>query len=201
MSTNKDDKKLTDMFEDDHKPNGGRKNGADEGKSVPKSKSENLSSKYHKLKKQFEEMQQELEDLKAKMLRNAADFENYKKRSEKEFLNVIANANAELIADILPIVDDLERFQKSTTKDKEAQDVDSLLRGIELIHKNLMKAMEKRGVKAIESVGHEFDPEKHDALMQVESDEHEPGLVVEEHLKGYEMNGRVLRHAQVLVSK
>lgn len=149
-------------------------------------------------KKQYEELKVEFEKLKDQLLRKAAEFENYKKRTEKEFLQLMKNANAELLTEILPIVDDFERCLQSTEKNK---DFNVLLEGIQLIYKNLMKVLEKHGVQAVESVGKEFDPEKHEALMQVESKEHPPGTVVEEHLKGYIMNDRILRHAKVIVSK
>lgn len=162
-----------------------------------KSKEQNFSTRYEELKKQFEELQREHQDLKDRLLRTAAEFDNFKKRSEREYVNLIANANAELISDLLPVVDDLERFQQST----EGAQVENLRKAVELIYRNMMKVLSQYGVKPIESVGQPFDPEKHEALMQVESGEHPSGMVVEEHIKGYEMNERVLRHAKVIVSK
>ncbi|MFQ5707251.1 MAG: nucleotide exchange factor GrpE [bacterium] len=179
--------------------NGGGQTQEDDGKlTKPKRKSASQSPQYKTLKKKLEKLQQEYENVRDQLLRTVADFDNYKKRTEKEFLNIVANANAELITELLPVVDDFERFQNSA---KDAVDKDSLLQGVDLIHKNLMKVMEKRGVKAIPAVGQPFDPEKHDALMQVESDQQPSGTIVEEHLKGYEMNDRILRHSQVIVSK
>ena len=72
---------------------------------------------------------------------------------------------------------------------------------MELIYKNFTKVLENQGVEPIEAVGQEFDPEKHEALLQIESQDHPSGTVVEEHARGYVINGRVLRHSQVLVSK
>ncbi|MFQ5864693.1 MAG: nucleotide exchange factor GrpE [bacterium] len=156
------------------------------------------SSKYKNLKKQLEKAQTECNELRDQLLRKAAEFDNYRKRTEKEFSQFIANCNAELITELLPIVDDLERSIQSTGNSDEYEE---LCKGIELIYKNLMKILEKRGVKPIEAVGQSFDPEKHDALLQVDSNDHPSGTIVEEHLKGYMMNDRVLRHSQVLVSK
>lgn len=156
------------------------------------------SSKYKNLKKQLEKAQTECNELRDQLLRKAAEFDNYRKRTEKQFSQFIANCNAELITELLPIVDDLERSIQSTGNSDEYEE---LCKGIELIYKNLMKILEKRGVKPIEAVGQSFDPEKHDALLQVDSNDHPSGTIVEEHLKGYMMNDRVLRHSQVLVSK
>lgn len=156
------------------------------------------SSKYKNLKSQLEKAQAECSELKDQLLRKAAEFENYKKRTEKDYAQFIVNANAELITELLPIVDDLERSLQSTNN---SDDYESLHKGVELIYKNLMKLLERKGVKPIEAVGESFDPEKHDALLQVDSNDHPSGTVVEEHLKGYIMNDRVLRHSQVIVSK
>jgi molecular chaperone GrpE len=158
------------------------------------------SSKYKSLKAELEKAQAEREELKDQLLRKAAEFDNYRKRSEKEYAQLVANANAELITELLPVVDDLERSLQSCKESKD-KDYESLQKGVELIYKNLMKALEKHGVKPIEALGQSFDPEKHDALLQVDSSDYPPGTVIEEHLKGYMMNGRVLRHSQVLVSK
>lgn len=154
--------------------------------------------KLNKLKKKLQESDNEINSLKDQLLRKAAEFENYKKRRETEYIQLLRNANAELITEILPVLDDLERSIKAS---KETQDFQGLFKGVELIYKNLVKILENRGVKPIEAIGHAFDPERHDALMQVENEEHPSGVVVEEHLKGYVMNDRVLRHSQVLVSK
>lgn len=166
-------------------------------KSV-KQKKPSSSSKYKNLKMQLEKSRGECNELKDQLLRKAAEFDNYKKRIEKEFSQLIINANAELITELLPIVDDLERSIQSI---QETDNCESLQKGLALIYKNLMKVLEKREVKPIEAVGQIFDPEKHEALMQVDSNDHPTGTVVEEHLKGYVMNERVLRHSQVLVSK
>ncbi len=150
------------------------------------------------LKEKNEKLEQEQATLREQFLRKAAEFENYKKRRESEFIQLISNANAELIARLLPVLDDLERCLKS---DQNSKDFDTLFQGVELIYKKLYKILEDQGLKPIEATGQPLDPEKHAALLQVESKEHPPGTVVEEHVRGYMMNDRVLRHSQVLVSK
>ncbi|MBI5464615.1 MAG: nucleotide exchange factor GrpE [Ignavibacteriales bacterium] len=143
------------------------------------------------------EVEQQLAQYKDMLLRKAAEFENYKRRSEQEASNIVKFANESLIEDILPIVDDLERSLKHG---KEKPDFDALYKGIELIYQKLLKMLEQRGVKPLETLGTEFSVELHDALMQLPTSDVPPHTVVEEVEKGYKMHERVLRHAKVIVS-
>jgi len=163
-----------------------------------KSKKTSSTTKIKELRQKIEELEKERDRLKDQLLRKAAEFENYKKRRENEFLQLVATSNAELITQLLPVLDDYERSLKAA---ESSRDFDAFYEGIALIYKNLLSVLEKHGVRPIESVGKPFDPELHEALMQVESNDHGSGVVVEEHRKGYRMHDRVLRHAQVIVSK
>lgn len=167
-------------------------------KAAPAKSKNAVKKKLEQLEKQYAALENEKDELQERLLRKAAEFDNYKKRTENEFSQLIINANAELIRDLLPIFDDLER---SVAAHQQGVDSENLKQGVELIYKNFLKVLEKYNVKPIEAVGQEFDPEKHDALMQIESEKYPSGTVVDEHLKGYMMNDRVLRHSQVLVSK
>ncbi|MFQ5675689.1 MAG: nucleotide exchange factor GrpE, partial [bacterium] len=142
-----------------------------------KAKATSKTSTESKLNKRIQALETEKNDLKEQLLRKAAEFDNYKKRTESEFSRLVKGANADLITELLPVLDDLERsltsFENENVKNSE-----DFHRGVSLIFKNLSKVLEKRGVKAIEAIGQEFDPEKHDALMQVESKEHPPNTVV-----------------------
>jgi len=166
-------------------------------------KAHSSKNKYEKKIKELEEkiktLEAENQNLKEQNLRRIAEFENMKRRKEKEFLQILQNANEELILELLPVVDDFERFLNHAND--ENQNVESLKQGVELIYKKMMQILEKQGLKPIESVGNEFDAEKHQALIQVDSDKHPSGQIVDEHLKGYTLNGKVIRHAQVLVAK
>ena len=108
------------------------------------------------------------------------------------------SANSELIAELLPILDDLERSINSRTGQT---DFDSFYEGIKLIYPKFMKILERHGLEAIESIGKEFDPNVHEALMTVESNGKQSNIIVDEHLKGYKINDRVIRHPQVIVTK
>lgn len=140
---------------------------------------------------------EENDKVKDQLLRTMAEFDNYKRRTDKEFIDNIQSASKEVIEDILPVIDDFNRSLQHADPKKG----DALLEGINLVYKNLMNVLTKRGLTEIEAVGEEFNPDEHDALMQVDSKEFDSGFVVEEHSKGYKLNDKVIRHAQVLVAK
>lgn len=157
-----------------------------------------LKQKMEEYEANHTKMQTENEKLKDQLLRKMAEFDNYKRRTEKEFIDNIQSASRELIEELLPVLDDFER----SVQHAESEGVKSpLLEGVQLVYKNLMKTLTKRGLSVIDAVGQEFNPDEHDALVQVDSDKYESGYVVDEHLKGYRLNDKVIRHAQVLVSK
>jgi molecular chaperone GrpE len=151
-----------------------------------------------KLKDEVIQLKSKNEELHDKFTRLVAEFDNYKKRTDKDYLSLIRNANEKLITDILPVVDDLERFLAHLD---EENDPKTMLEGFQLIHKNLTSLLNKQGLKPMDSVGEEFDPDKHEALIQVENKDVESNHIVDEHLRGYVYNDKVIRHAQVLVSK
>ena len=134
---------------------------------------------------------------KDQLLRKAAELENYKRRTEQDFSNLIRNANETLLLSLLPVLDDLERSLKHG---KNLSEHDSFYRGIELIRSKLGTVLESHGLSPFDSVGRPFDVEYHDALMQVPSEEHPENTVVEEVERGYTLNGKVLRHSKVIVS-
>lgn len=148
---------------------------------------------------EIKKLKQEKEELHEKLLRKVAEFDNYKRRTEREFLTRIQNAGEKLITELLTVLDDMERSLDHAQKHSE--DVNSLIEGSELIYKKLLAILNKEGLESLKSIGEDFDPEKHDALMQAESEEFESGKIIDEHLKGYELNGKVIRHSQVIVAK
>jgi molecular chaperone GrpE len=163
-----------------------------------KSKKTKEQKKIEELQAKTEELESQVNQLKDQNLRKIAEFENYKRRTEKEFLAHLEFANEGLITEILPALDDFERFLEHA---EDSEETKSLKDGMELIYKKLFSVLEKKGLKAMEVIGEEFDSDKHDALMQVDSDKVESGHIVDQHLKGYLINEKVIRHAQVLVAK
>jgi molecular chaperone GrpE len=147
---------------------------------------------------EIKKLKEEREQLEDQLLRKIAEFDNYKKRTERDFFDRVQNANEKLIAELLPVLDDMERALDHAEK---SQEINSLIEGAGLIKKKLKDILEKQGLEPLPAIGEDFDPEKHDALMQIEKKNVESGTIIEEHLKGYTLNGKVIRHSQVIVAK
>lgn len=154
--------------------------------------------KHKNYRKELKAAQAEVNRLKDQLLRTAAEFDNYRRRSEKEYSNLIRTANSDLIAQLLPILDDLERSISSRT---EKTDFDAFFEGVRLVYAKFTKILQNSGLEYIDAVGKEFDPNLHEALLTMERDGHPANIVIEEHLKGYKMNDKVIRHSKVIVSK
>lgn len=142
------------------------------------------------LAKQAEENQQ-------RYLRAQADFDNFRRRTMKEKEELAQYASMKLVGQLVPIIDNFERAIAAASS---GSDYDSLAKGVDMILRQLSQTLEAEGLKAIEAVGQPFNPEFHQAIMQVESEEHEEGIVVEEVQKGYMLKDKVLRPAMVKVS-
>ncbi len=146
----------------------------------------------------LQQAQKDIEELNDKSLRRLAEFENFKKRLLRETERALMRVEDNAIAAFLPLLDDIHRTLFSAKEHKAA---DSFISGIELIKDNFDNILESRGVSAIETVGEEFDPEFHEAML-VESDpKSKNNVILEEFEKGYKHNDRVLRHAKVKVNK
>ena len=149
------------------------------------------------LKSQVEEKEKQGEENYDRFLRAQAELENYKKRVEREKSSLIQYGNEELIKAILPVIDNLER----ALVHPPGENPDGLLEGIKITHNQLLQVLEKFGVTRIAAVGEPFDPSKHEAMMQVESADHEPNTVVSELQRGYFLKDRLLRPAMVSVAR
>lgn len=146
----------------------------------------------------LEEARNKLQETEDKLLRLAAEFDNTKKRLEREREISLKYAEENILKDLLPGIDNIERAME---QGRETNSIESLLEGVELTRKGLLATLEKYGVKAIESTGQPFDPNIHEALAMEETDQIEPNLVLREYLKGYLFKERLLRPAKVIVSK
>ncbi|MCA9472199.1 MAG: nucleotide exchange factor GrpE [Nitrospirales bacterium] len=133
-----------------------------------------------------------------KYLRLAAEFENYKRRAQRDQADAIKFANEKLIKDLLPTLDNLERAIQSAEEQKA---IGPLLEGVALTYKQLLESLTKIGLQQVSSLGEAFDPAKHQAVAQVESDSAPPNTVVEEYQKGYFLHDRIVRPAMVTVAK
>ena len=141
---------------------------------------------------------QEAKDNHDRLLRVSADFENYKKRSAREMEVLRKFANESLVKEMLPVVDNLERAIDSSNNNGAKN---SIVEGVDMTLMEILKILEKFGVKPIESLGETFDPSFHEAVMQQESEDHAENTVLQEFQKGYMINDRLLRPAMVVVSK
>jgi molecular chaperone GrpE len=146
--------------------------------------------------KKIIELENQVEELKDRFLRKAAEFENYKRRTENDQLNLIKYAAESFIIKLLPIIDDFERSLGHIDSANEA-----LKEGIKLVYDKLMKVLDDQGVKKIDVVGKPFDVNFHEALLQRKDDKAKPHTVLEELEKGYMYKDRVIRHAKVIVSE
>lgn len=142
-------------------------------------------------------LKKELEASKDDYLRLRAEFQNLRKRFAREKEEIVLHANEKLIESILPILDDFERSLSTSEKDS----LENFRNGVELIHTNFVATLEKEGVKPINAVGEEFDPNIHDALMIAEKEGVASGTIIEEVNKGYYYKDKVLRHSKVIVAK
>ena len=145
----------------------------------------------------LEAAQAEIAELKKQILYKVAEFDNYRKRVIKEKADLILNGGEKVITAILPVVDDMERALEQMRK---AEDVQAVVEGVELIQKKFMGILEKQGVKPIETKDADFDVEVHEAIAQFPAPTPEmKNKVMDCTLKGYKLNEKVIRHAQVVV--
>ena len=145
------------------------------------------------------EAQQEAAAYKDRWMRLAAEFENYRKRTAREFEALVQSASEDIIRDLLPILDNVDR---ALAHGKEGEtDSEGYREGVRMMMDQLPRVLQDRGLVEIEAIGQPFDPHFHEALMQIESDEYDAGVVSEVVEKGYCLGDRVIRPAKVVVSR
>lgn len=157
-----------------------------------------LKSAVEELTARVGELEEENSTLKDQYLRKSAEFENFRKRMQREKEDSIAFGNKQLLLDIVPIIDDFERAIRSA---EDSKDFDAFHDGVVLIERQFTSMLERKwGLKRFESIGEEFDPSKHEAVTTEEKPEHESSIVLEDYQKGYLLHDKVLRSAKVKVS-
>ena len=145
-----------------------------------------------------EKLAADLAELNQRFLRTAADFENYKRRTAQEKDDLLKYSNAKLMAELLPVLDNFQLALKCPAESVEAQNV---VKGVEMIYRQMLQTLEAAGMAKIEAVGQPFDPNLHEAIMQVDDDTVPEDTVVEELRAGYMLKERVIRPSMVKVSK
>jgi molecular chaperone GrpE len=160
-----------------------------------------LLKETEKLKAELDKAKAEAHEYKDRYLRLYAETENFKKRMSRDVIEQGKYANENLIKEIIPVLDNLERAISHSDSAPGGQGKEGLVEGVKMVAKQLMDVLAKFGVTQVESVGKPFDPNRQQAMMHVETAEHEPGTVVDEFQKGYFLNDRILRPAMVTVAK
>ena len=169
----------------------------------PEEKAKEHEEKGHKKKKdkadkKTEELKEQINQLQDKCMRQMAEFENFRKRSEKEKSAMFETGARSVIEKILPVVDNFERGLAAIPEEEKGS---PFADGMNMIYRQLMTELDNMGVKPIEAVGQEFNPDLHNAVMQVESQEFESGVIAQELQKGYTYHDSVVRHSMVAVAQ
>jgi len=167
--------------------------------SAEESSVEDMLTDEEKLSKRVEELEADVEKEKKEYLFLMAEFDNFRKRTLKEKSELIKTAGEQVLKGMLPILDDFERGLKAAG---ESDDSQSVKEGMELIYNKFVKYLEQNGVKEIDPEDRDFDTEKHEAISVVPvPDEAQKGKIIDTVLKGYTINGKVMRHAKVVVGQ
>ncbi|MEI2739902.1 MAG: nucleotide exchange factor GrpE [Chitinophagaceae bacterium] len=148
---------------------------------------------------EMEKLKAELEESKDKYLRKVAEFDNFKRRSAKERIELIQTAGRDVITDMLDVLDDCDRAQKQL---EASDDATAIKEGVMLVFNKLRNTLQARGVKAMETINQEFNPDLHEAVTEIPAaSENMKGKIVDEVMKGYYLNDKIIRHAKVVVGK
>ena len=171
-----------------------KESASEEGKEEDEKSEEKEPSK----KEKKDPLKEKLDELNDRLIRQVAEFDNFRKRTDREKAQMFEQGQGSVLEKLLPIVDNFERGLAAVPEDEKDG---AFADGMNKIYKQLTKQLEDLGVTPIEAVGKEFDPNLHNAVMQVESEEYESGIVAQELQKGYKFHDTVLRHSMVGVSK
>lgn len=148
---------------------------------------------------ELEKIKGELAEEKDKFLRKVAEFDNYKRRNAKERIELIQTAGKDVITELLDVIDDCDRAQKQIEVSKDAA---SIKEGVLLVFNKLRNTMQARGLKVMSTIGEEFNADLHEAVTEIQAPTEDlKGKVVDEILKGYYLNDKIIRHAKVVVGK
>jgi molecular chaperone GrpE len=141
-------------------------------------------------------VEEELSEMKDKYLRLYSEFDNFRRRTSKERLELLKTANEDMIVALLPVMDDMERAKQAT---ENATDINAVKEGLNLVFNKLSNVLQQKGLKAMEAVGQPFDADLHEAITQTPAGDDMKGKVVDEVEKGYSLNDKVIRFAKVII--
>jgi molecular chaperone GrpE len=150
------------------------------------------------LRAQIEDLQKEKDEIFAKLQRVGADYANFQKRAPKQIADTISYEKEKIIKTLLPALDNFEHTLQNA---HSAEDVDVLVKGVQIVYDQMLGILKSHGVEQIKALGETFDPALHEAMTQRAEPEREQNVVLEEFQKGYKLNGRVIRPSKVIVNK
>lgn len=181
----------------------GQDQNADANVSVNINSDENMDGNQHlnepvTEEPEMEKLKAQLEELNDKYLRQAAEFDNFRRRNAKERVELIQTAGKDVITDLLVVLDDSERSQKQM---ESTDDVAQIKEGVQLVFSKLRNTLSAKGLKPMDAVGKNFNPDLHEAITEVDAGEEMKGKIVAEVEKGYYLNEKIIRHAKVVVGK
>lgn len=159
---------------------------------------DNVQAELSKANEKIAELEAKLEEAESRILRQVADFENFKRRARLDQETAATYRSQSLVTDLLPALDNFERALQIEATNDQAK---SIMQGVEMVYRSIIDALKKEGVEAIEAVGTQFDPNVHQAVMQVSEPDTESNVVLEEFQKGYKLKDRVLRPTMVKVNE
>lgn len=164
-----------------------------------RAKKKSKSSREEKLKQKNEEMEQQLAELKDKYIRLLAEFDNYKKRTIKEKIDLMRNAAQDTLTSLLPVLDDFDRAKKIADDETSSEQFSE---GVSLVYQKLYAALLQKGLHPMETNGEAFDPEFHEAITEIAAPSKDlKGKIIDTIEKGYKLNDKIIRHAKVVVGK
>lgn len=170
---------------------------AEDSAEPARTENEAESGRLAELEEEVKGLKAQVDEYRDRLLRMQADFDNFRKRTLREKEDLAKYASVQLIGQLLPVLDNFERALAASEGNK---DPEALRKGVDMIYRQFFQVLEQEGLKPVPTVGEPFNPELHEAVMQVESEEHGEGIVVEELQKGYFIKDKVLRPAMVKVS-
>jgi len=147
---------------------------------------------------EIEKLRQQVDELNDRYLRQVAEFENFKRRNARERIELIQTAGKEVITDLLDVLDDSERAQKQM---ESSEDIQQIREGVQLVFNKLRNSLSAKGLKPMEVLGKEFNPDLHEAITEIDAGDDMKGKIVAEIQKGYYLNDKIIRFAKVVVGK
>lgn len=201
--TNKKAQEKADVLEEQAKAEQVENSKEKEKKTTSKTKSSSAKKSKKKTEnkkdKQLRELQERVDELSEKYIRLSAEFDNYRKRTLKEKMELSKNAGKQIFENMLPVIDDLERAIEVT---QNAEDIDAVKEGMVLIHSKFLGFLKQQGVSEMDSVGKAFDTDEHEAVTKIPAPEEGlKGKVVDVITKGYKINDQILRYSKVVVGE